>query len=139
MPREQDSPPVSIISPAVRTKPDTYIYELVFLLDVNREQPERTRIVADTERLIKENGGDLRGSQSWGTRQLAYEIDKHNEAEYYMIRFEGSNDVLASLHHNLKISEIVIRFRIIKVDSQRSLNTPTEPGEFLEEEHTTSE
>ena len=52
---------------------------------------------------------------------MAYEINKRTEADYRWYRFEGTNDLLDTLDHELKIADGVLRFRVFKVEE----NTPT--------------
>ena len=40
---------------------------------------------------------------------------KHEEAEYHLIQFRGAPSLLEQLDHNLKITDGILRFRIIKL------------------------
>jgi small subunit ribosomal protein S6 len=44
-----------------------------------------------------------------------YEVHKHSEADYHLIQFRGSAALLEQLDHNLKITDGILRFRIIKL------------------------
>jgi small subunit ribosomal protein S6 len=44
-----------------------------------------------------------------------YEVRKHAEADYHLIQFRGSPALLEQLDHNLKITDGILRFRIIKL------------------------
>ena len=57
-------------------------------------------------------------------RKMAYEIGQRNEADYRWYRFEGTNDLLDELNHNLKIADGVLRFRIFKVDPEAPVMVP---------------
>ena len=46
---------------------------------------------------------------------MAYEIDHRPEAHYHLFQFEGENDLLERLNHQLKIMDGVLRFRIIRL------------------------
>ena len=61
------------------------------------------------------SGGELVGSYDWGTRRMAYEIDHRPEAEYRLYQFNGDNTLLERLNQRLRITDAVLRFRIIKV------------------------
>ena len=44
-----------------------------------------------------------------------YEVRKKAEADYHLIQFRGENELLEQLDHNLKITDGVLRHRIIKL------------------------
>ena len=46
---------------------------------------------------------------------MAYEIHKTKEAEYHLLQFHGSAELLAQLDRTLRITDGVTRFRIIKL------------------------
>jgi small subunit ribosomal protein S6 len=92
----------------------THIYDLVLLLDPAVEAERREQIVADVADLITREG-EFIGRHDWGSRQTAYEVRKHTEADYHLIQFRGATPLLEQLDHNLKITDGVLRFRIIKL------------------------
>ena len=92
----------------------THIYDLTLLLDPAVEAERREQIVADVADLI-DRTGEFIGRHDWGTRQAAYEVRKKAEADYHLIQFRGANELLEQLDHNLKITDGVLRHRIIKL------------------------
>jgi small subunit ribosomal protein S6 len=91
-----------------------HIYDLTLLLDPAVEADRREQIVADVADLI-DRTGEFIGRHDWGTRQTTYEVRKHAEADYHLIQFRGPTSLLEQLDHNLKITDGVLRFRIIKL------------------------
>ena len=91
-----------------------HIYDLTLLLDPAVEAERREQIVADVADLI-DRTGEFIGRHDWGTRQTAYEVRKKAEADYHLIQFRGENELLEQLDHNLKITDGVLRHRIIKL------------------------
>ena len=90
-------------------------YDLVLLLDPQVEDGERAKIVADTRAAVEAQGELLRHDE-WGERQLAYPIDKKASAEYHLLQFHaGTAELLSGLEHTLRITDGVVRFRIIKL------------------------
>ena len=92
----------------------TTIYDLILLLDLGAEDDRRAKIVADTRAAIAAEG-ELLGDQAWGTRPLAYEIDHREAADYHLLQFSGPASLIASLEHSLRITDGVIRYRVIKL------------------------
>jgi small subunit ribosomal protein S6 len=89
-------------------------YDLVLLLDTTAPDELRKKIVSDADALIKQHG-EVIGVHDWGVRPTAYEIDKKTDAEYHLIQFHGTSELLATLDRNLRIIDAVLRFRIIKL------------------------
>jgi small subunit ribosomal protein S6 len=101
-------------------------YELILMLDPEASDELRDRIVSEARSRI-EAAGTIKADSSWGMRNMAYEIDRRNEADYRFFRFESESALLNSLDHELKIADGVLRFRIFKVDPSSPVITPPAP------------
>jgi small subunit ribosomal protein S6 len=89
-------------------------YDLVLLLDPEAEEERRTNILASLEQII-ERQGQVISRHDWGLRPTAYEVRKRGDADYHLLQFEGTPELLQQLDHALKITDGVNRFRIIKL------------------------
>ncbi len=90
-------------------------YDLVLLLDMQADESVRAKIVADTRATVEAHGELLRYDE-WGERPLTYPIDKKASAEYHLLQFHaGSSELLDNLDRTLRITDGVMRFRIIKL------------------------
>jgi small subunit ribosomal protein S6 len=89
-------------------------YDLVILLDPEVEEPTRAKIVADTRAAIEAQGELLR-HDAWGVRALTYPIDHKTSAEYHLLQFHSTPELLETLNRTLRIADEVVRFRIIKL------------------------
>ena len=98
------------------------VYDLTLLLDSSIEDQRRDTILANVEEAI-DRGGEILSRHDWGIRSTAYEIRKHGDADYHLLQFHGTPALLEQLDHNLKITDGVLRFRIIKLRP----GTPTPP------------
>ena len=91
------------------------LYDLMLLLDSNAPDERRREIVGNVQSMI-EGGATLVGAHDWGMRRMAYEIDHRADADYHLFQFEtNGGDLLERLDHTLKITDGVLRFRIIKL------------------------
>jgi len=90
------------------------VYDLILLLDTTIEQERRDTILANVEDAI-DRAGELVGRHDWGNRHTVYEVHKQSEADYHLIQFHGPSSLLEQLDHNLKITDGILRFRIIKL------------------------
>jgi small subunit ribosomal protein S6 len=98
-------------------------YELVLMLDPEVADEGREKVAGDVRQAI-EAAGTLDQADTWGLREMAYEIKQRNEADYRFFRFQGEPPLLERLDHSLKITDGVLRFRIFKVDPEAPGNPP---------------
>jgi small subunit ribosomal protein S6 len=89
-------------------------YDLNLLLESEMDEDRREKILADVETLIVEKG-ELLGSHDWGVRPTAYEVRKHKDASYHLIQFHATPELLEGLNHSLRITDGVVRYRVIKL------------------------
>ena len=90
------------------------VYDITLLLDSNSPEEQRGAILGEIENLIDAQG-EVHERHDWGLRGLAYEIDHKRDADYHLIQFSGPRELLDTLTHSLKITDGVVRFRIIRV------------------------
>jgi small subunit ribosomal protein S6 len=98
------------------------LYDLVLLLDRAAPDEQRQKIRAQAEQIITPAG--IVNTQEWGVRQTSYEIRHKTDAEYHLLQFHGGREVLESLQRTLRITDGVVRFRIIKLKP----GTPAPPS-----------
>jgi small subunit ribosomal protein S6 len=90
-------------------------YDLVLILDPRAEDDARAKIVADTRAAIEAQGELLRQDE-WGERAFTYPIDRKPNGEYHLFQFHaGASELLDGLDRTLRITDGVMRFRIIKL------------------------
>jgi small subunit ribosomal protein S6 len=90
------------------------LYDLTLLLESGMEAERRDQILANVEHAI-EASGEIVGRHEWGVRATAYEVRKHTDADYHLVQFHGDRTLLEQLDHNLKITDGILRHRIIKL------------------------
>jgi small subunit ribosomal protein S6 len=94
---------------------DNTIYDLMLLLSSSSEEEQRAKILSDVESTISNGEGSIERNADWGTRALSYRINHERDAEYHLLQFSGPPSLLETLSHDLRITDGVLRFRIIKV------------------------
>jgi small subunit ribosomal protein S6 len=90
------------------------LYDLMLLLDPSVPDDRRGRIVADAESAIGSDG-TLVAKHDWGRRTMAYEVGHRADAEYHLLQFHATPALLERLQRTLRVTDGVIRFRIIKL------------------------
>jgi len=99
------------------------LYDLVLMLDSAAPDEQRQKVLTSVQATISA-AGEIVNSQEWGVRQTAYEIRHKGDAEYHLLQFHATRDVLETLQRTLRISDGVVRFRIIKL----APGTPAPPA-----------
>jgi small subunit ribosomal protein S6 len=95
---------------------ETPVYDLTVLLDADAPSERRAEILGAVEGAIS-NGGEIVSKHDWGVRNLAYEIDHHKDAEYHLIQLTGPPELLDRLRTALRVTDGVLRHRIIRLPS----------------------
>src|SRR5947199_9470611 len=103
------------------------LYDLVLLLDATAEDDRRAQILRGVEDAIGK-AGEIVNKQDWGMRSLAFEIRHQKDADYHLLQFHGTPELLSQLDRTLRITDEVVRFRIIKL----APGTPPPPEQRAE-------
>jgi small subunit ribosomal protein S6 len=92
------------------------LYDLMLLLDPGAPSDRQESILSDVQGLL-ESGGTLVGSHDWGQRRMTFEIDHRPDAAYHLFQFETEKGgaLLDRVDHSLKITDGVLRHRIIRL------------------------
>jgi small subunit ribosomal protein S6 len=93
----------------------TPLYDLVLLLSTEAPEEDRAKILRDVDSAISVGGGSIERRDDWGPRPLTYRINHQRDADYHLLQFTGPPSLLESLSHSLRITDNVLRFRIVKV------------------------
>lgn len=93
------------------TKP---LYDLVLMLDTSAEDERRAEILKSVQDAVAK-GGEVVNEQDWGPRAMAFEIRHKKDAEYHLLQFHGTPELLSQLDRSLRITDEVVRFRVIKL------------------------
>jgi small subunit ribosomal protein S6 len=90
------------------------LYDLMLMLDPTAPEGRGEQILDGVRSMIQQSG-TLVGEHDWGTRRMSFEIRHRPEAQYELFQFEADKDLLERLDHTLKITDGVLRFRIIRL------------------------
>ena len=91
-------------------------YEAIIVFSLKKTEDEIKALTAKFADLIKANG-TLTGTDEWGKRKLAYEIQKMREGFYYFVRFESDATCPGEVEKRIRIMENVIRYLCVRQDA----------------------
>lgn len=89
-------------------------YELLYIIDPDKNEEETAALVEKFKSLITENG-TLTEAEEWGRRKLAYPVNDKPEGYYVLMKFTSEPQFPAELDRVLRITEGVMRSLITVV------------------------
>ena len=88
-------------------------YELMVIHRPEMAETEVRTSVGELETAITESGS-VSGSDFWGKRRFAYEIDHIREGYYTVVDFAGDYELVQRLDRALALSDMVVRHKIVR-------------------------
>lgn len=90
-------------------------YELVYIVQADLDEAALSAVIDRVNDLIKANNGEVKKSERWGKRRIAYPIRKMNEGFYVLANYLLDPLADTELRRSLKYIEQILRFIIKKV------------------------
>lgn len=90
-----------------------FSYEVMYIVKP-MDNDDVNAIVEKFNKLIVDNGGEVTGTDIWGKKRLAYEIQELSEGIYILVSFNAKDDTVRELNRVLCITEDVMRHMIIR-------------------------
>lgn len=91
-------------------------YELMVILDPETDERTVAPSLEAFLEVIRKDGGSIENLDIWGKRRLAYEIKKKSEGIYAVVNFTASSEATAELDRQLRLSEAVMRTKVLRQD-----------------------
>ena len=91
-------------------------YELVIIVHPEVADDALEPIINSLTQYITTKAGTVVEVAKWGRKKLAYPIKHLLEGNYVLLKFKLDPAANKELENNLKISEKIIRYLLIKVD-----------------------
>jgi small subunit ribosomal protein S6 len=109
-------------------------YELMVILDAAIDERTVAPSLDKFLNVIRNGGGTIDGVDIWGRRRLAYEINKKTEGIYAIVNMTAKSADVIELDRQLKISEAVMRTKVLRADEAVFNIKPVEVPEVSAEE-----
>lgn len=92
-------------------------YETLFILKPDVEEEKRNALIEKFKSII-ESDGEIENVDEWGTKKLAYEINKIREGYYVLINFKAGTDLPKELERNFRISDDIVRYIVVNLEEK---------------------
>lgn len=109
-------------------------YELMVILDAAIDERTVAPSLDKFLNVIRNGGGTIDSVDLWGRRRLAYEINKKTEGIYAVVNMTANSADVIELDRQLKISEAVMRTKVLRADEAVFSIKPVEVPEVSAEE-----
>ncbi len=89
------------------------LYEAVYIFDAVLDEAAINQKLERYHELVTGKNGEVTSVDHWGTRQLAYPIDKKKTGYYVVAQFNGDPEGLPEFERALKLDEGLLRYLVV--------------------------
>jgi small subunit ribosomal protein S6 len=94
------------------------IYEELFIVKPDAVPEEVDAYIAQVKDLITGAGGTIEKEEKWGTRKLAYRVQKYNEGIYVLLVFSAEPNAIHEVERRMRVTDMVIKFITVRIDEK---------------------
>lgn len=91
-------------------------YETVFLMKINLTEEQKSKVIDTIKNYINKNG-KITHTEDCGEKILAYRINEHKMAYYYLIEFDAKPEAISELERMYRINHDILKFIIVRKDA----------------------
>lgn len=92
------------------------LYETVFIARQDLSAKQAEDLAKDFAKIVNDNGAEVKNTENWGLRTLAYKINKNRKGHYTLFHIDGTHDAVAEMERNMRLHEDVLRFMTLRMD-----------------------
>lgn len=89
-------------------------YEGIFVVDAKLGEGETEKALVGVEEVIGKNGGKVAKRESWGKKNLAYEVKGVKEGVYFLVNFRAEPGIIQELEKSYRLNEAILRYLILR-------------------------
>jgi len=93
-------------------------YETMFVVQPEISEEGTQAILGKLDAELEKHSSIRLMIEDWGTRKLAYEIDKFQKGHYRILRYLDEGQAVRDLERQLRLEESVLRFLTVQVDDE---------------------
>ncbi len=97
-----------------------YKYETIFIIRPDASEEAIALASEKAQEQVTRNGGIVLALENWGSKKLAYEIQRFTEGIYVKMDIEAPGDVVDILARHFNLSEDVIRHQTLRLTEKKA-------------------
>lgn len=94
-------------------------YETLLIINPELGDGEIRKTIDLVQDVITSGGGTILKVDTWGKRQLAYEIQKKREGYYVLLYFTAPTDALVELNRRFKLTDAIVRNMVLQLSKDQ--------------------
>ena len=114
-------------------------YESLYIIHPDVVGDELTAMVEKFQKVLTDQAVEIYKLDNWGTRKLAYPIQKVERGCYVQTLFTAAPEVIAEFERRLRLDEKILRFLTVRVEEEFPAIVEAEPVAEEVEETATEE
>lgn len=100
------------------------LYETLFV--VHPEKGSRMKeFIEKFKKVIEGQAGTVSQVDEWGSRDLAYKIEKQSKGYYTLMRYHASGRAVEELERNLKLTDGILRYLTVRAEEGSPVTNPS--------------
>ena len=108
-------------------------YEMLYIVNPNFERKKIDDTMKEIKDRLNKTKSKIINHVVWGKKKLAYPIQGHKYGTYIMVHYNGGNKkALDEFNSWLKLSDLVIRHMIVRLDNEPDIIEKTDNDLSLE-------
>ena len=92
------------------------LYEHVFIARQDISSAQAEGLVEHFSQILADNGGQVKDTEYWGLRTLAYRINKNRKGHYAYLRTDSPANAVQEMERLMRLHEDVMRILTVRVD-----------------------
>lgn len=102
-------------------------YESLYIIHPDVVGDELTAMVEKFQKVLTDQAVEIYKLDNWGTRKLAYPIQKVERGCYVQTLFTAAPEVIAEFERRLRLDEKILRFLTVRFDAEFPAIVEVEP------------
>ena len=94
------------------------IYEELFIVKPDAVVEEVDAFIVQVKEIITSAGGTIEKEEKWGTRKLAYRVQKFAEGIFVLLQFSAEPSTIHELERRLRVQDMVIKYITVRIDEK---------------------
>ena len=99
------------------------LYEKILILNPDLEESTINEIVENVKDKIIKQGGEILKSEDWGSRKLAYQLNKKDKGHYIVLLFKAPPTTIQELERYAMITDTINKMMVIKIQKKRHVDS----------------
>ena len=92
------------------------LYESVFIARQDVSSAQAEQLAADFSEIITNMGGEIKKTEFWGLRSLAYKIKKNRKGHYVLLHIDAPAEAITEMERLMRLNEDVLRYISLRLE-----------------------